>query len=154
MDRFNELPPQKQTPKQPPRIIEYADLVDLVQLSVARLHDIPGALDATSFAELTAPMTRQEYEQTEQDVGRDFDQALINFVTVALIANRHQDLIILAEASEGIDGALPWQPELEAQLQQRTRVEAIGAATVRIERYTAAEKTVAATSDQPAEYVA
>lgn len=123
-----------------PYIIEYPALMDTAQLSAARLHDIDGALEAATFSEVLEAHDPATQERIRMTVGASFDEALINFVTAAVIARRHQDIVIRAEASEGLAGYFPW----EHQLLERVEVLAAQGITrsrqLRIERY-AAETT-------------
>ena len=103
---------------EPPRhIIDYPHLVDTVQLSAARLLDIDKSLDSATFAEVLSHHKPEDRERIIQQVGARFDDALISFVTASSIARRNQDVLMLAAASEGFDGHLPWEPRLTAHVE-------------------------------------
>jgi len=103
---------------EPPRhIIDYPHLVDTAQLSAARLLDIDKSLDSATFAEVLSHHKPEDRERIIQQVGARFDDALISFVTASIIGRRNQDVLILADASEGFDGHLPWEPRLTAHVE-------------------------------------
>lgn len=126
---------ETQTASTSPRIIEYAGLMNIVQLSIARQLDMPGAHDAEQFTEVLAQQSSDERERTICEVGQHYDEALVSFITGSLIARRQRDIIILAEASEGIEGYFPWQDKLEQRLQNCQAHGVLQGAQVRVERF-------------------
>lgn len=141
MNRYNELPVEKQTPELPPRIIDYSGLVDGVQLSIAREHNLPGSFEATNFQEVLAPHNEDLQRYLVCEVGHDFDDALVNYVTAALIAHQRHGIVILAEESEGVNGYLPWQNKLNERMDMlKERGAYDSTAFVRVERYRSPDK--------------
>lgn len=122
-------------------IIDYSKLVDSVQLSVARILDMPGAFDADNFTTFLESKPSDEHERIICEVGGQFDEVLINFVIAALISNRSR-LVILAKASEGINGGLPWQPKLEQHLQHLKGQGQLQGAQLTVERYSIDDQTI------------
>lgn len=118
-----------------PYIIEYPDLMDTAQLSAARLQDIDGALEAQTFADVLEAHDPATREQICTTVGAYFDEALINFVTAAVIGRRHQEVVIRAEASEGLDGYFPWEDRLLARVEVLAARGITRSRQLRIERY-------------------
>lgn len=121
-----------------PRVIEYADLLDAVQLSVSRLIHLPGAMEAHSFTEVMSRYDDFERRRIDNEVGARFDQELINFVRCAMIGQR-RPLIIRAEQQEGLDGHLPWEEPLQTHLASLREKSTIKIAPVIIERYKSAD---------------
>ena len=141
MNRYNELPVEKQTPELPPRIIDYSGLVDAVQLSVAREHNLPGSLEAQNFKEVFDLYNEDIQRYLTCEIGRDFDDALVNFVTAALITHQRHGIVILAEESEGIDGYLPWEEKLNQRMSTLEENHTFNStAFVRVERYRSPDK--------------
>jgi hypothetical protein len=138
MERHYELNSKAEPSEINTHIIDYSSLVDTVQLSTARLLDIPGALEAESFAKLIAPLSPENREHTIWEVGGHFDQSFISFVTASLIARRHHRVIILAEESEGINGGLPWEPKLEQHIQALKENGHLRTVELTVERYSTA----------------
>lgn len=141
MDRTYEPVAHIHTPETAPRIINYPALVDAVQLSVARLLDVEGSLTAREFSELLAQHSPHRQADILRDIEPRFDEALLSFVTAALVAEQHRTVIILAHEAEGFDGHLPWEGivhERVAALQRGS----LTAGGVRIERYSEAESRV------------
>lgn len=142
MYRHYESFTEKETPKTTPHIIEYPGLLDTAQLSAARLIDVPGSLQKNSFAEVLADIDEEDREQVLRDVGAGFDDALLNFVTATLIGRRNQEVIILAEESEGINGYLPWEPKLKERVELLKRANVLHIYDLRVERYSSKAQTV------------
>lgn len=115
MDRY-ELTSNTEPSEIHTHFIDYSSLVDTVQLSTARLLDIPGAMGARSFAEILADKTPDDRERIIWEVGGHFDEELISFVAASLIRRRHQQIVILADESEGINGNFPWEPKLKKHI--------------------------------------
>ena len=135
MDRQYEALPETQTAETTPYIIEYPGLLDTAQLSAARLIDVPGSLQKNTFAEVLATINDEDREQVLRDVGAEFDNALLSFVTATLIGRKNQGVIILAEASEGIDGYLPWEPKLLERIALLKNNGVLQISELRVERY-------------------
>jgi hypothetical protein len=156
MDRHHELPAEKQTPELPPCIIDYSGLIDVVQLSVARELDLPGAIGvpqvtkdkeiiknegAKSFAQLIEPLDEKTRTEYICEVGQRFDNTLVNFVSAALIRHQKHGIVILAEEDDGIDGFLPWEDKLSRRIDTlKERGTFDPRAFVRVERYKSSEK--------------
>ena len=117
MEKQNEINTYSVTPDTTPRIIQYAELVPIIQLSIARRINIPGSIEAESFAEIALSRSMQERRQLEIEIGSHFDEALISFIMGAIIANRRRPLVIEAEADAGINGYLPWHDRLNERLE-------------------------------------
>lgn len=146
MDRHLETVPIPATQKleTAPHVIEYSKLVACIQLSAARLLNLRGSLEATSFAEVLVQHTDTERDQIIRNVGAEFDQGLINYVTTLLITSRHnRNIIIQAESTEGIDGHLPWVLPLQTHLEDLRASGTLRDATVQIERISAKDEMVA-----------
>ncbi|MCD8561527.1 hypothetical protein LRY29_00405 [Candidatus Saccharibacteria bacterium] len=141
MDRTYEPVAHIHTPETAPRIIEYPALVDAVQLSVARLLDIDGSLAAREFSELLVQHSPDRQSDILREIEPHFDQALLSFVTAALVAEHHRTVIILAHEAEGFNGHLPWEGVLRERAAALQR-NGLAAGGVRIERYTDAETRV------------
>lgn len=146
MDRYLEvqtpLPTQIiETTEDQPLVIEYADLVDVIQLSVARTIGVPGSLEARSLDKALIPFTEEEKLGVLCEVGLRFDEALINFVMAAVIARR-RPLVIVADETEGINGFLPWQAPLERRIATAEENKLLTGAEVRVERISKIEQTV------------
>lgn len=141
MDRTHEPVPHIHTPETAPRIIEYPALVDAVQLSAARLLDVDGSLAAREFSELLAQHPPDQQADILRDIEPRFDEALLSFVTAALVAEHHRALVILAHEAEGFNGHLPWEGVLRERAAALQR-NGLAAGGVRIERYTDAESHV------------
>jgi hypothetical protein len=127
-----------QTPEHtPPHIIEYSELVNTVQLSVSRLLDIEGSIEAETFQQVqeTVPLHQ---EQLMDEIGAHFDEALVNFVVAALVSRRGP-VIIRAEAHEGLDGWLPWEKKLLERVDILAAAGLVRQAQLRIERYATTE---------------
>lgn len=137
MEYLHQEPPtETQTPELPPKIYDYSGLVPVVQLSVAREQNIPGAMEAQRFSDLISPLDTARQQEIIADVGRDFDGALVNFITAALVKHRRHGIVILAEASEGIDGYLPWEHQLTERVQMlKDNGTFRGTAFARVERF-------------------
>ena len=134
MDHYDEIS-ETQTHEIGPRIVEYPDLVSQVQLSVARLIDVPGAIEARTFSEVLAQHDESDHEGIIGAIGTRFDDALVDFVVGSLSGRRHQEMVILAESSEGIDGHLFWEPRLMARVALLKSHGLLQGSDVRIERY-------------------
>lgn len=146
MDRHLETVPVPATQKLEtvPRVIEYSRLVECLQLSAARLLNIQGSLEARSFAEILIQHTEAERDQIVRDVGAEFDRGLINYVTVLLIASRHnRNIVIQADDTDGIGGFLPWEAPLQTHLEDLRKSGTLRNATVRVERSSAEDEAVA-----------
>lgn len=134
MNHQYETTPNKHTPDTSPVIIEYPDLVDVVQLSIARRLDIEGSLESSTYSALHVEMSDDQRALLQEHLPHRFDEELVGFVTASLVGNRHRQVIIIAEASEGFNGFLPWESRLHerSQLLQRNRLAPI---PPRVERY-------------------
>ncbi|MGV9002085.1 MAG: hypothetical protein ACOH18_03995 [Candidatus Saccharimonadaceae bacterium] len=130
------------------RIIDYSRLVDTIELSTARSLDIKGSFEADNFAHILKDKTAQEREAIVREVGGRFDDALINFVTATLIARRYQRVVILAEASEGINGGLPWQPKLEEHLRNLKQEGMLQDTQLVVERYSTNDQAIKQLTDE------
>lgn len=119
------------------RTLDYPALVDTVQLSITRLLDIEGSIEATSFEEVQASIPPHQ-EHLMDRIGERFDEALISFVTAALVGRR-QPIVIRVESSEGFDGWLPWEEKLIARADVLAKAGLTGQSRVHIERFTIAE---------------
>ena len=139
METQNETKIHSATPDTTPRTIKYAELVPVIQLSVARSLNISGAIEARSFAELCLSRSSQERRRLEVEVGGHFDEALIGFVVSAIIANRHRPLVIEADADAGINGYLPWHDRLNERLEACREKGILTNASVTVEQKQSAE---------------
>lgn len=137
MFQHYESTPTPESTTQTNRVIDYPHLVTAVQVSIARLLDVDGALRAHDFEEVLEGKTSEERQRIVCEVGARFDDELVQLVTVSLINARHGRTIILAEAHEGVDGVLPWQPKLERHLQALRDNGTLRDTQVQVERYTA-----------------
>lgn len=137
MARYNESLPKTEIPENKPHIIEYPGLVEAVQLSVARLMDIPGAAGARSFSEILEKRSQEAREKLICEVGGGFDQQLIAFVTSTLIDKNRRNIVIRADESEGVDGYLPWERALSSHLKRCRENGYFTDASVSVERYSA-----------------
>ena len=117
------------------RIIEYPALVNAVQLNVARLLDMQGSLEAKTFNEVLSHYTEEEHERIIVQIGGQFDEALIQFVTGSIIGRRNHTTIILAEQSEGLTGHLPWEPKLSSHIEKLKNKGLLQEVEVAVERY-------------------
>lgn len=131
-----------QTSEKSAHIIDYPGLLNTVQLSAARLKDIPGSIEAESFADVLASRTEEERQHIIWEVGSQFDDALISYVTAILIHKRHERVIILANATEGINGGFPWQPKLEQHVQNLQAHGHLPGVELSVERYTTDDKAI------------
>jgi len=131
-----------------PHIIEYPRLMDTAQLSAARLADIHGSIQAHSFAEILSQHDESEHDRITCEVGARFDDALINFVTASLIGRRNQDVVILAEASEGINGYFPWEPLLHERVETLHAHGILTTVNVRVERYSTDDQDIQALTEE------
>lgn len=118
-----------------PYIMEYPALMDTAQLSAARLSDIEGSIEARSFAAVLEAHDVTTHEEIITTVGARFDDALINFVVAAVIGRRNQEVVIRAEASEGLDGYFPWEEPLLRRIELLATRGLTRHAQLRIERY-------------------
>jgi len=146
MDRYSEVktpfPTQTiESAEDQPLVIEYTDLVDVIQLSVARQIGVPGALEAQSLEKTLVTFTEEQKIEVLCEVGRHFDEALVHFVMAAAIKRRQRPLIILAEETEGINGYLPWQAPLERCIADAESNQTMTNIDIRIERITKIEQT-------------
>lgn len=146
MDRYLEeqtsLPTQIiENTQDQPLVIEYADLVDTVQLSVARQIGIEGSCEASTVDAMLSPFDTDTKHDVLCDIGRHFDDALVDFVIAAVIAKRKRPIIIIADETEGIDGYLPWQTQLESRIAHNEMNGLLSGAQVRIERTSTIERT-------------
>ncbi len=92
-------------------------LMDLIQRSVARTLDLRGADQAKTFVEILDNYPDPAERQRKiEEVGGQFDEALVNFVACSMLASRRPKTIIRASSSEGFDGYLPWQTTLDERL--------------------------------------
>lgn len=137
MDKHSEqqtlIPTQKQEAQQP-LVIEYADLVNTIQLSVARQINLPGALEAESLGEVLITATDAERNSVICEIGQHFDEALINFVMCAVIARHKRQVIITADEHEGINGYLPWEEQLARRIAEAKENNTLSNVDVRVER--------------------
>lgn len=140
---YNESTPSTQTPEKSPYIIEYPGLVDVVQLSVARNLNVRGALEATRFSDVLSQHDASDRQEIIREVGAGFDQALIQFVTASLIGRGRQDVVILADASDGVEGSFPWESKLHAHLEALQNNGVFRTTTLHVERYTTDDETIA-----------
>ncbi len=101
-----------------PYEIDYDQIVETVQLSIARQLGIAGALKAKSFQECMAPYSAEDQQQIICDVGSRFDDELITLLT-ALAAFKRQPIVITAGKDAGIDGYLFWEDKLAKHIQDR-----------------------------------
>lgn len=93
-------------------------LLDLIQRSVARSINLSGANEAKTFDEVLAEYPDQAERQRKiEQVGAEFDEALVNFVVSSMIATKRRHAIIRASVKEGLDGYLPWKALLDEQVQ-------------------------------------
>lgn len=149
---------QPEIPALRPRTIEYAGLLNTIQLSIARTLNLPKATEAQSFTEILDEVNDEEEKQRiVNEVGSRFDQHLIHFVTACLVARR-EPIAILAEESEGIGGYLPWVQPLMDHLDLLRERGILNAPDVRVVRYAARansddtqediEETIKALSEQ------
>ena len=139
MEKQNEINTYSVNPDTTPRIIQYAELVPVIQLSVARSLNVLGSIEAHSFAEVCLSRSAQERRSLEIEVGGHFDEALINFVISAVLANRHRPLIIEAEADAGINGYLPWHDRLNERLEVCKEKGILASVSVTVEQKQSAE---------------
>lgn len=138
---YESLPTAESSPQNHQKY-EYSKVVDAVRLSVARLLDIEGALQAHSFMEVLEDKSPEQQERIVCDVGVQFDQALIDFITVSLVAHPRRNIIIMTEEHEGVgEGhALPWKDRLDEHLSSLRNNGIINKqASVELRRYTANE---------------
>lgn len=117
------------------QIVEYPTLVDTVQLSVARTHDIEGSLNATTFSDIIAHKSDSEREAIINEIGRDFDDALVQFVVGSLTGRRNHEMIILADSAEGFNGHLPWESRLLGHIVLLQQHGLLTSVSVQVERY-------------------
>lgn len=121
MDHYSEqstlVPTQKQDAQQP-LILEYADLINTVQLSVARQSqkDITGALKTDSFKELFNSLNEEDKQDILGELYGNFDSTLINFIKCAVIARRNRIVTIRVEEAEGVHEDFPWETPLRDHL--------------------------------------
>lgn len=125
---------ETQTPEITPRIIEYAELVKLIRLSVARELNLAGSFATDSLDELLAPLEIPEQTRINNEVGARFDEALLHFLGATAIAHRHQEIVILAGADEGINGYLPWEDSLKQRQVSDNRLDGLYLSAIRVER--------------------
>jgi hypothetical protein len=130
------------TPEIKRHIIDYPSLVDTAQLSAARLLDIEHSLELSTFAEVLAYHPPENHEQIIAKVGTKFDDALMNFVTAAIIGRRNQDVVILADAREGFGGHLPWEPRLAAHVENLRSRGLLSSVNVWVERYSTDDQEI------------
>jgi len=129
-------------------IIDYPHLVDTASLSAARLLDIEKSLELSTFAEVLAYHPPEDLERIIQKVGEKFDDALISFVTAAIIGRRDQDVVILADASEGFDGHLPWEPRLAAHVENLKNHGMLKTVNVWVERFSTDDHDIQVLTDE------
>ena len=139
MDRYSEVPtPSSENTGAPTHarylVIEYADLVDTIQLGVARQLDIPGACEAKSFEKTLAPFSEEEKADILCAIGQEFDEALIRFVIGCVATRKERALTILADETDGIDGYLPWQEPLRLRLAEAEARHLLTGTEVLVER--------------------
>jgi hypothetical protein len=142
MDHQSESTPETQTHAREPHIIEYSNLMDVVQLSAARLNDVPGSIQANSFAEVLEKNDEATHERIRCDVGVRFDDSLLSFVTASIINRRHQDIVILAEATAGFEGYLPWEDKLQAHIHKLQQHGMLAGIALRVERYSLSDESI------------
>lgn len=128
-------------------IIDYPHLVDTAQLSAARPLDIEKSLDVDTFAEVLAHHQPQDHERIIQQVGERFDDALISFVTASIIGRRDQDVVILADASEGFNGHLPWEPRLAAHVENLKNHGHLQTVNIWVERFSTDDHDIQALTE-------
>lgn len=126
---------------QQPLVIEYPDLVDTIQLSVARQIGLPGALEASSLDTVLITLSNEERHEVICQIGQQFDEALINFVMATMINRRNRSLIIVADKSEGIDGYLPWQEPLKQRIATVEASNTLTGLNVSVERPSKVDET-------------
>jgi len=146
MDRYLEeqtsLPTQIiENTQDHPLVIEYADLVGTVQLSVARQIGIEGSCEASTIDAALSPFDTCTKHEVLSKIGQHFDEALVNFVMAAVITRRTRPIIIIADETEGIDGYLPWQTQLEKRVAHNEANGLLTGAQVHIERTSKIEHT-------------
>ena len=132
-------------------IIDYPHLVDTAQLSAARLLDIEKSLEVDTFAEVLAHHKPEDHESIIQAVGGRFDDALINFVVAAMIGRRNQDVVIIADASEGFDGYLPWEPQLTARVENLKNHGLLKTVNIWVERFSTDDHDIQVLTDEARE---
>lgn len=132
---------EPQTPETSRRIVEYAELVSTLQLSIAREMNVPGALEAQDITDILKNHTQADAEHLLAEIGQRFDEALLRLVGASLVANRHRKLVIVADTSEGINGYLPWQHELERRVASKTVHDIFSGALIEVERPEPVEDT-------------
>lgn len=113
MSETNKHLDQIYTPENSPIVLNYTGIVNAVQLSVARLMSLPGAVESQNFNELLNAYPSEQKQGLVAEVGSHFDQELIKLVTCSLIAARQKRLIIMAASTDGINGGLPWEGKLQ-----------------------------------------
>ena len=131
-----------QTSEKTTHFIDYSELMNAVQISSAVYLDVKGAQDAKSFSEILSNYNEEERGRVIWDVGGRFDDALLDYVTAILIHKHHERVIILAKASEGIDGYLPWQPKLENHVRKLQTHGMLPGVELSVERYTTDDKAI------------
>lgn len=136
METFGNTNTETYAPDTQPRVIEYATLTDTLQVSLARQLHVPGAIEAHTFEEVLSPFDEEERHRITCEVGARFDDEVLYYVTCVLIARRNRTITIVAEASEGFDGYLPWQKKLEQYLAAKQNEGILTDARVTVERYT------------------
>lgn len=119
MNHFSEqstlIPTQKQEAQQP-LVLEYADLVNTVQMSVARQEDITGAFKIDSFEELFNSLNEEDRQKILGELYGNFDSTLINFVKCSIIARRNRMVTIRVEEDAGVHEDFPWEIPLKDHL--------------------------------------
>lgn len=98
-------------------------LMDLIQRSIARSINLNGANDAKTFDEVLAEYPDQTERQRKiEQVGAEFDEALVNFVVSSMIATKRRHAIIRASTKEGLgpEGYLPWKDVLDERVRALT----------------------------------
>ena len=130
------------TTQTPPYILEYQKLVDTVQLSSSRLLGIPGSVDMNSFSEVLASVEEEDHERIIREVGAYFDDGIVNFVTAILSTRRHQEVVIVAEESAGLNGYLPWEVKLQERIDLLRSKGMLETTNLHIERSADHEATV------------
>ncbi len=137
MEHTNISLVETQTPEVPSRIIEYADLVKALRLSIAREMNVTSALDASSVEEALISYDAIDREHINSEIGLRFDEALIRFMGVFAIGRR--PVVIRAGVDEGINGYLPWEAPLKSRLASSDTHDIFSGADIRIERFEPAQ---------------
>lgn len=99
---------------------EYPELVAAVKLSIANTLGFNQGLRARTYRDIVEVCPPLEARRIECSVGGLFDEALIRFVTTAMLTvprvSSVRRAVIVVDIREGFDGHLPWQMSLEERL--------------------------------------